>query len=275
MNRLLLSFLLVLAIAGCGKHEMPEHGGRPLAKAAAPAAALAQDKLAREPSPSAYLAYEHSLQIITGQSKVAVLHEAAQAACRAAAAEHCVMLESSINTGQYAAAALKFRAEAAGIEKIVAALKQEGEITEQSTSAEDLAAPIADTEKSLAMLKDYRSRLEGLRGKASSDIDALIKVTHELAEVQSQIEAAQGEHAHLLQRVQTQILHVNISSNSRSAFWWPISEALSHFGQNLAEGVAMVVTSTAYLLPWLLMLSAFAWLLRRLWRRLKSGKNSN
>lgn len=274
MNRLLLSFLLVLAIAGCGKQETPAYGGRPLAKAAAPAAALAQDKLAREPSASAYLAYEHSLQINTEESKVAALHEAAQAACQHAATEHCVILESRISTGQYASASLKFRAEAAGIQKIVAALKQEGEITDQSTSAEDLAAPIADTEKSLAMLKDYRSRLEGLRGKASSDIDALIKVTHELAEVQSQIEAAQGEHAHLLQRVHTQILHVNISSNSRPAFWRPISDAFGHFGRNLSEGIAMVVTSTAYLLPWLFMLTVLVWLGRKLWRRMKSGKTT-
>jgi hypothetical protein len=273
MKRALLSVITLLLLAGCSNRDMQEYGVQPLAKpAAAPVAALAQGKVAREPSASAYLAYEHSLQVDTEESKVAGIHEAAQAACRDAVGDHCVILESRIGTGQYASASLKFRAEAAGIEKIIAALNQHGEITNRSTTAEDLAAPIADTEKSLAMLKDYRTRLEALRGKASNDIDALIKVTHELAEVQSQIESAQGEHAHLLQRVQTQILQVQINSSSRPPFWRPINHAGSRFSAHLSEGIASVITATAYLLPWLLLLGIVVLLVRKLWRRLKNGK---
>jgi hypothetical protein len=270
MKRLLFSFFVLMVVSGCSK-QAPENRFGLYDKLPA-AAALKEAKLAKEPS--AYLAYEHSLTVSTEENKVAALHEAAQAACREAAAEHCVILESRLGTGQNASSSLKIRAEAAGIQKVIAALNEHGEITDQSTSAEDLAAPIADTEKSLAMLKDYRSRLESLRGKASSDIDALIKVTHELAEVQSQIESAQGEHAHLMQRVQTQILQIQITSNSRPAFWRPISDAFGHFGRNLSEGIAMVVSSTAYLLPWLLMLATVAWLGRKFWRWLKRDKKT-
>ena len=68
----------------------------------------------------------------------------------------------------------------------------QGDVTHQSTSAEDLAGPLADQVKRLALLRDYRDRLEALRVKAASAIDSLIKVNHALAQVQAELEAAAG-----------------------------------------------------------------------------------
>ncbi|WP_088966757.1 DUF4349 domain-containing protein [Vogesella sp. LIG4] len=161
-----------------------------------------------------------------------------------------------------------------GIRSIVAALGKQATVTNQSTSAEDLAQPIADAGKKLAMLRDYRARLEALRERAGSDVDALIKVNRELAQVQSELESSAGEQAYLLQRVQTELLTVSIGSQEHQAFWKPVSQALAEFGDNLSRGIATAITATAFLLPWGVLLLALLWLGRKLrlrprwpWRR--------
>lgn len=137
----------------------------------------------------------------------------------------------------------------------------------QSVKAEDLAAPIEDTGRKLAMLEDYRARLEALRGEADGNVDALIKVNKELAAVQGEIEASSGQQAHLLQRVETEVLTVSLSTYGSRSFWSPIAEALSSFGDDLAEGVATAITAAAYLIPWGIVLVVLVWIGRRLLRR--------
>lgn len=253
---LLLALLMLAAMAGCAKKEESAATAR-AAAATTPNAA------------SRYLAYQHAIQIDAEDNKVAAVFEAGQAACREAASDLCTVLESRINTGRSASASLKFRAKPGGIRKLIAALGQQAEITDQSTTAEDLASPIEDAAKKLAMLNDYRSKLEALRGRANSDVDALIKVNRELAQVQSELEAIAGNHAHLMQRVETEILNVSIRSVHHQSFWRPIALALSDFGGNLSQGVSVAITGIAYLLPWVFPLVLLVWVVRRLRRRWK------
>lgn len=254
---LLLALLMLAALAGCAKKEDSSALARSAPAGASPNAA------------SRYLAYQHAIQIDAEENKVAAIFEAGQAACREAASDLCTVLESRINTGRSASASLKFRAKPSGIKKLVAALGQQAEITDQSTTAEDLASPIEDAAKKLAMLNDYRSKLEALRGRANSDVDALIKVNRELAQVQSELEAIAGNHAHLMQRVETEILNVSIRSVHHQSFWRPIALAVSDFGANLSQGVSVAITGIAFLVPWAFLLGLLAWVVRRLRRRWK------
>lgn len=254
MQALLPLLLILLALSGCAKEE----------------ASAAMD-LAPSGKTASFLAYEHSLALETGEEQLAPVVAAAQAVCREAAEELCTLLESHVRSGRSASASLKFRAKPEGIRKIVAVLAGQTQVTDQSTTAEDLEAPIADTARKLAMLKEYRTRLETLGGRASHDVDALIKVNRELAEVQSQLEALEGKHAQLRQRVETEILRVHISTDAHGAFWKPIGLALSDFGRNLSQGASFAITSIAFLIPWLLLLILLGWGARRLWRRRKEA----
>lgn len=213
------------------------------------------------------LAYQHSLSIDAEEQKVALVFEAGQAACREAVADACVVLESRVSTGRNASALLKFRAKPSGVQKLIAALAKQGEIASQSTTAEDLAGPIEDVAKKLAMLNDYRSKLEGLLGRASGDVDSLIKLNRELAQVQGEIEVMAGRRAHLAQRVETEVLNVSITSLRKQSFLGPIAASASDFGTNLSQGFATAITGTAYLLPWGILLSLVTWIGRALWRR--------
>ena len=108
-----------------------------------------------------------------------------------------------------------------------------------------------------------------MRNKASGDIDAIISVNKELAQTQAEIETISGERAHNLQRVNTEILNLSISTNSKLSPWRPVGDALTDFGDNLAKGISSAITAIAYLIPWSIAFLLFAWLGRKLWRRFR------
>ena len=224
-----------------------------------------------KPSASAnrYLAYEHTLAIEADDDKIAPLFDAVQAACRAAVTESCAVLEAKITKGEYTSASLRFRASAKGVRNLTEVLSAQGEIASRSTTAEDLAGPIEDTAKKLAMLGDYRTKLEALQGRSNADVDALIKLTRELAQVQSEIESLTGSQAQLVQRVETEILNVEISSFRSQSFWGPIGDSASDFGADLSEAIAMFITALAYLIPWILLAILAIWAWRKFRNRRK------
>ena len=255
MRLAFLVFLVAGALLGCSEKNastapVPE---------AEPAASAA--------NPRRVMAYEHAVSLDVEAARVAAIHAATEAACRALVEEQCVVLESRLDTGDYTSATLKLRARPGGVRRLLTELATQGDVIHQSVKAEDLAAPIQDATRKLAMLEDYRSRLEALRVEAGGDVDALIKVNRELASVQGEIEALSGQQAHLLQRVETEILTVSLSSFASRSFWQPVSSALSSFGGDLAEGVATAITGTAYLVPWGIVLVVLVWIGRKLLRR--------
>ena len=262
MRHLLIAGLMFIAMAGCAKKED--------FSAAAPMA-LTQEAAN---SPRRYMAYEHSIQLDAEEKEIVRVYESVLKACRAAAADQCVVLESHLNTGRDVSAGLKFRGKPSGIQKLIAGLSAEGEVISQATRAEDLTSPIEDSAKKLAMLNDYRSKLEALRERASADVDSLIKVNKELAQVQSEIESMTGERAHLVQRVETEILNVSITSIHSRMFWKPIAAAFSDFGSNLSEAFSKAITGVAFLIPWSLVLAAFVWAGRKLWLRARRSRKS-
>ena len=260
LRQLAILLIVTASLGGCSRqnaHMAPAASAE--ARAEAPASA------------NRYLAYEHSIEIETSDDKMAPLFDAAQAACRAATAQSCAILEARISTGEYASAQLRFRATAAGVQNLIKVLSAEGEIASRSTTAEDLAGPIEDNAKKLAMLTDYRSKLEALRTRSTADVDSLIKLTRELAQVQSEIEGLTGSQAQLMQRVETEILNVSISSHHSRPFVRPIGDAASEFGENLSEAIATFITGMAYLLPWVLLLTVALWIWRKLRKRRKAA----
>ncbi|WP_416762625.1 DUF4349 domain-containing protein [Roseateles sp. So40a] len=268
MNRSLIACVLLAVLAGCsGRSDSGSMGS------------AAKQRMVAAPDSSGTarrtLAYEHSIQIEVPEERIATVHQAALTACHQARADACEVLESRVSSGRRPSASLRFRAKPAGIPKLIAALGQQGEITGQFTQAEDLAGPIQDTEKKLAMLTSYRAELETLRKRPGNDVDALIKVTHELASVQSELEAVAGKQAQLMQRVETETLHIAIEPAHGSSFWRPIAQAGADFSGSLSQGISSAITGLAYLLPWSLIIGILLWLGRTVWRRRKATGPSN
>ena len=269
-QRLSATLLILLTLGACSDKSQPGASGT--APSAKPAPRETQGAAADKRTQT--LAYEHAIQIDAEEPKVAALHEAARAACQQDVENQCVVLQSNLSTGRAASATLRLRAKAAGIRQIIALLAKQGEITSQSTRADDLAGPLEDSAKKLAMLGDYRTRLEGLRERASSNIDALIKVNKELAEVQGQIEAMTGERARMVQRVETEILGIGISSIQHRSFWKPVAAAFANFGTDFSTALSATITTVAYVIPFGIAFLLFGWGLAKLWRRWRGPRKS-
>lgn len=216
------------------------------------------------------LAYEHAMTIEIEEDKIVASLKKIEELCRADQANECVILKSSVSSRTNShQGMLKLRAKPDGVRAIMRAAGAEGKVREQDTTAEDLAAPIADTEKQLALLKDYREHLMKIADKGGLDVDALIKLNKELATVQSDIEAAGGRFAHLTQRVNTEILSVTLESRSEHSASKPLSSALSSFAEDLSHGIASVITGMAFIVPWLLALLILFVPMRWVWRKLR------
>lgn len=250
------TLVAVLILLGCSKPEM---------------GTLSQDqspnKQKQGTSTGGYLAYEHTVSLDLDEAKLKPTFELLKLSCEKSVNDPCELLSSDVDTGRFASANLKIRTTETGVRSLILMLNQQGTILSQSTKAEDLASPIKDGEKQLAMLNDYRKKLELLSERASKDITALITVNKELAQVQSEIEAMNGKNAYLMKRVQTQLLSVHLHTRQSRSMLKPISEASHDFGDNLAQGFSSVITASAYLLPWSLLLGFVTWLVRKLWLR--------
>jgi hypothetical protein len=255
----LLALCLCAALAACS---------RPAAESGAASAAKsmpAADKAGR----AATLAYVRAVEVETAADKVAQVFASTQSACAAATADACVVLDARLSTGTEPDAKLVLRAAPAGVRRLLDGLRSGGGVVSESASAEDLAAPIADGERRIAMLRDYRDSLVALRARGGNDIGALMKVNQELAEVQSQLESAAGDEARLHLRVATETLTVTIHAIRESAVLAPIAQAARGFAGHLADAVAATITFVAYAVPWGLLLFALGWALRKLWLRLR------
>lgn len=110
--------------------------------------------------------------------------------------------------------------------------------------------------------------------EATADQCVLLEIrsNKELAQVQNDIEARDGEMARLRQRVETGILHVHLDAVHHRPFMRPVSRALAHFTSHLSEGLSSAITGLAYVIPWSITLFVFAWSAGRLWGRSKRAR---
>jgi hypothetical protein len=224
---------------------------------------------AEQESRGKYLAYEHSVTVDSAEPEVKPLLDKLVNACNADVANRCTLLSSGVQGGRETSASIRVRIKRPGIEKLVALAASGGEVASRNTSAEDLQGPIRDTAKRLDMLRSYREKLLALEGKVGNNAEALIKLSQELATVQSELEAASGVEAGLMERVNMDLLNISIQSRSQRGFWSPVKRSARDFGSNLSEGIASAITGAAYLLPWSLILFVFGLLVRKVWKRVR------
>ena len=215
-----------------------------------------------------FLAYEHSVTIDTDEAGVPTLYQSVIAACSAKGGDNCTVLDARMETGRELSAHLRLRAKPDTVRDLLSLVARGGDVTGRGTHVEDLGAPIIDSNKRLAMLKTYQASLLELEHKAHSDVASLIAISKELAGVQSELEAAAGTNAQLLQRVNMDVLDISIGTHASRASWAPVAQAFRDFSSNFAGGIANFVTAVPYILPWALLL-LIAWLV---WRRYRKNR---
>jgi hypothetical protein len=251
----LIAVATLATIDGCSRGNAERQAGPALAAQAAGTAAAST------------LSREHSAEIDVPESDLAGSFRRVTDRCAMDSANHCVILQSDLSSGQNASGLIKLRIDPAGVEDFVTFVSSLGKLQRRSTNVEDLADAIADTRSRLEMLTAYRKQLVALQAKAASNIEAAIKIAGELSRVQTELERATGEAAYQTKRTTTDVVAIRFVVAAHKAFWRPVREAAGDFSQNFASGISQAITAVAYIVPWLFVILPGFYLLRFLWRR--------
>jgi len=251
--------ITVLGLTACAKKEM--NVGR---------SELATDKMAiTERAADNTLAYEHEVSLEVGREELARRVEAVRAACTADTKSACTILEVSVNDDSgYATGRIKMRLAPGGVDALVNAASTDAKVKVRQTNAEDLAQPLADVARQVAMLSAYRERLSALLARKDTNVADLISLSKELAATQTQLEQLTNQNAQLRRRIDTDLLTITWqvpASQARSAEA-PVRDAMSSFGANFREAIGSVIEFLAQLIPWLVIGLPALVLLRMFWR---------
>lgn len=276
-SKLGLQSLLVMgllgAVSACSEHapEAPAQGlmqsyeSNATMAAAAPPAAPGAPRATRGDT----LAYEHNISVEMDKELLPTRLREIEAACNADRASACTVLDVSLQSQQdLPSGSIRMRLAPAGVEPLITLAGKDAKPTERSTRAEDLAEPVADTERQLALMTLHRDRLTELMKNKDIKIDQLITVSRELATVQAQIDSLGTQRANLRRRIDTDLLTINLTLPKRAYVSdpTPVSDALRYFGNDFREAVGMVIRFLAVLLPWLVIILPGLFLIRLFWR---------
>lgn len=149
------------------------------------------------------------------------------------------------------------------------------QIIMHAQSAEDIAQPIVDAERRLAVKTVLRDRLTAmLRDRTALTAADLIAIEKELAQAQSDIEAITAQRDGL--RTRTDTIRVEITYVGAASLGGvdmsPIYQALSTISQTVVYSAAVLISFLAAIVPWLPLIALVGWGVRLGMRRWKSRR---
>lgn len=264
---MVLAFALV-ALGGCTRQEASGLGPGDPGAVAAMAMAAAPANL-RAPDQRDTLAYEHTISIELSKETLPDRVREIEAACAADRASGCTILDVSLRSHEdLPNGSIRMRLASRGVGPIIEMAAKDGKVIARTTQAEDLAQPVADTERQLALLSLHRDRLAQFMKSKEIKIDQLITISKELATVQTQIDSLGAERANLQRRIDTDLLTIQLTLPQQDyvAERSPVMDALRFFGSDFREAIGQVIRFVAILLPWLIIIVPGVIVLRLFWR---------
>ena len=229
------------------------------------------------------LAYSYDYALETRAAAIAGLMARHEAACKAAGPQVCQITGSSLNRdGGRLTGVMSLRAEPGWLtgfrEKLANDAKAAGgRITRSSTETEDLTTQIVDTEANLRAKTTLRDRLQALLASRPGKLQELLEVEQQLANVQSEIDAAASRLAVMRQRVDTSQLTLNYESKgviSQQGAWRPVTEAIQGAQGVRAGTIAVIILVLAGLLPLSVVGALIGYGGLRVWRWRKSRRKA-
>lgn len=251
--------LAALVGVGCAKESAPRVLHAQMEAPAPAAAALARGRNT--------LSREHNLVLDVSESQLEGPFGQVLDRCRTDVQHHCTIMQSDLSSGATPSGSIRLRIDPEAVEGFVSFVSGLGKLEHRSTTVEDLADAIQDTQSRIAMLMSYRKQLLDLQTKVGNDVEAAIKLASELSSVQTDLERASGEAAYQTKRTTTEIVRIEFVVIERQAFWRPIGEGLGNFAGNFSNAVSQAVTAVAYIVPWSFVVVPGLYLVRLLWRR--------
>lgn len=259
-----IALLAALLAGACSKHEMAADAAAEGAAAAAPPTVAGG--VNRNGS---LLAYEHQVHLQLPAKKIPVNVAVVREACISQRLGQCNVLNESLAAGESPHGSLQVRAEPKAVPGLVKMAATGGEISQQSTTAEDLADAVRDNGLRTARLKLQHQKLSELLARRDVKVEDLIALTDRLAQLESELQVAEQEAAKQQRRIHTNLLTLNFSSSSITAQSSEIGQSIRGLGALLDRSTATLITVLAALLP-VAMLLGLLWLLIRWLRKKRS-----
>jgi hypothetical protein len=260
--------LCFLALTACEQHRMAARDTQAQSLAAAskaeggPAERVAHTE-------GRTLAYEHTVGLELRKELLPARINDVRDACDTHKDFECTVLDVSISADlEVPSGRIRLRLAPTGVEPLIQIAAASGRITSRTTHAEDLAQPIADTERELTLLSTHRDRLSEFLSRKDLKVEQEISLSKEISSTQMKIDSLNTQRANLRRRVDTDLLTIELSPPKEAyiAQQTPIRDALRSFRSDFRDAVAQVIRFTAALVPWLVIIIPGIVLLRVLWR---------
>jgi hypothetical protein len=161
---------------------------------------------------------------------------------------------------------------------LVPKLRELGEVTAETTNADDITDRYVDVAARLASAQTLEKRLLALAGDRAASLDQVLSVEHELERVRGEIEGYEGHLRQWNDQIAMSSLTISIETKKPEIVAPPVAATDPTLGERTAQafggsvsalrelGAALLVMLTV-LLPWLLVLAPGALLARKLVRR--------
>jgi hypothetical protein len=272
IRRLGLALALGLSLfAACSKKA-----DSPSAKSQPAFATVSGAPAGNAPGPSAAnptAPAEHRKVIRTGSVRIAIeTYDDARAKLDAILAKAGGYVDSTqVNRGTNAItdATIVIRLPSDKFGDTMQSLRELGEISSETTGADDITAQYIDVDARLASSRALEKRLIELASERNGTIDSVLAVEKELARVRGEIEGYEGRLRNWDDHVAMSTLTLTLSTKTpeivaSTSFTGRISNAFHTSVGALRESAGWFVLTLVTLLPWLLVLVPVALVGRRL-----------
>lgn len=276
-----VSILLCVILAACGSKSSDNGGGASHYSPAASPQKLrmfdvaATDAANAAPVQGPQIAYSYELSYLLGDAQLADVQAKQVALCTGLGAAKCQVAKTSIsNSGRGAGAsgetkllvdariAIPFQKK---LDEVATAAG--GEVSDRSTTAEDITKQVIDTDARVRAKQILADRLTKLLAESNGKVADLVAAEQAYATTQEELDAARSLQASLRQRVAMSDIAIGYTTRESNSMWAPVRRSFGAAGDSFGGSIGALVTFIVIALPWIVMLSLLIWVLRRIgWR---------
>ena len=272
-NRLGALLLAAAMLGGCAKHAYApaEESVRiPEANLSKPAPGSNAGGAAKADL-GVLLAYEHQIRIRMPGERIAARASEVQAACNSGKFGACAVLGMSQSGGDDPSATVQVRIVPDGVDKLIGLAGKGEEIAERSIQAEDLATAVRDNGMRQDRLRKEHARLLEFQDRKDLKIADVMTLSSRIAEIESQLQAAEQEAAQQQRRISTQLVTLTFQTTRAQENTGEVGEAFKDVGGIVTGTIAFLIRAFAALLPVALVLTVLVLLIRRIRRARRKG----